>query len=437
MSSRSTIAALSSGRLPSAIAIIRISGPQAFPAVTALITPPGSAPRVLPKPRRASLRRLYRHHDSAVLDEALVLLFPSPDSATGEDLAELHVHGSPAIVAALLETLAALGVRSAEPGQFTRRAFEAGRLDLTQVEGLADLLAATTEAQRAQAAAQANGALRRSAENWRDRLIAILAEVEAQIDFSDEADTAAATLDPAALDTIISELHTALAGYSAGERIREGLTCAIIGPPNVGKSSLLNALVARDAAIVSPIPGTTRDLIEAQAVFGGVPVTLIDTAGLRPSTDPIEAEGIARARSTSSIADIVIAVTTTESWPDIPTTIRVVNKVDLAEVAASVGRDDLGVSARTGQGLDLLRSRLTEIVAAQISPGEPSLVTRLRQHNALVHAGTSASAARTLEDPALVAELLRASLHALAALGGRSDVEAVLGAIFERFCIGK
>jgi len=393
----------------------------------------------------AGLRRLVRGADRAVLDEALVLTFPGPASATGEDLLELQCHGSPAVVEAVLAELALHGVRLAEPGEFTRRAFEAGRLDLTQVEGLADLLSAATEAQRAQAAAQAGGALRRAAERWRDALIGLMAGVEAEIDFADEADTAGSALDRDAAERLIGELGAALAGFSAGERVREGVRCAIVGPVNAGKSALLNALAGRDAAIVSDRAGTTRDVIEVQAVFGGVPVTLMDTAGLRESADPIEAEGIARARLRAAEAEIVLAVSAEADWADAPNgAIRVWSKSDLRGGLgnqpvsdAADGSGLLHISVQTGVGLDALRSTITAAARAVAGHGEPQLVTRGRQRDAVVRARDGVVAALREPDPALQGEALRQASVALDRLAGRSDVEDVLGAIFSRFCIGK
>jgi tRNA modification GTPase len=417
--------------------VLRVSGPEAFRAGEALCGR-------LPAPRMAGLRRLVRAEDGAVLDEALVLTFPGPASATGEDLLEIQCHGSPAVVDALLAELAAHRVRLAEPGEFTRRAFEAGRLDLTQVEGLADLLSAATEAQRAQAAAQAGGALRRAAERWRNALIGLMAGVEAEIDFADEADTIGSALDRDAAERLIEELGSAVAGFSAGERVREGVRCAIVGSVNAGKSALLNALAGRDAAIVSDRPGTTRDVIEVQAVFGGVPVTLMDTAGLRDSADPVEAEGIARARARAAEAELVLAVSAYGNWADAPPgAIRVWSKADLREVPGSgpsqivLAGGPVQVSALTGAGLDALRSAIAAAARAVAGHGEPQLVTRGRQRDAVARARDAILAALGERDPALQAEALRRAAVALERLAGRSDVEDVLGAIFSRFCIGK
>lgn len=430
---RSTIAALSSGRLPSAVAVIRVSGPHAFPALAALLGE--VAP---PRPRKAGLRRLLHPVNGSVLDRALVLRFPGPASATGEDVVELHCHGSPAVVAAVLDALATHGVQAAQPGEFTRRAFDAGRLDLTQVEGLADLLAATTEAQRLQAAAQADGALRRAAEGWSTRLVDLLASIEANLDFADEADTASSTVDQTELAAIAAEIGSTLDGFAAGERIREGIACAIIGAPNAGKSSLFNALLGRDAAIVGPAPGTTRDLIEAEILVGGTPLTLVDTAGLRETTDPIEAEGARRARARAATAEIVLAVSADGGWPDAPDgALRVRNKADLLGDRVPVDPAVLFASARTGSGLPAIRSALAERVAGLTAGGEPRLVTRGRQRDLLAQAVAVLRSAGEEAAPELMAEGLRSALAALESLAGRHDVEQILDAIFSRFCIGK
>lgn len=428
---RATIAALASGRPPSAIAVIRVSGPNAFPVIERLIE--GGC---LPSPRRASLRRLIHPTDAAVIDDALVLRFPGPASATGEDVAELHCHGSSAVIAAILEMLSAEGVRAAEPGEFTRRAFEAGRLDLTQVEGLADVLAATTEAQRAQAAAQAGGLLRQKAEGWADGIIQLLAGLEAALDFADEADAATASLDRTAAITLADEIADALASFTAGCHIREGVKCAIVGAPNAGKSSLFNALLGRPAAIVADTPGTTRDLIEAHLVLGGVPVTLIDTAGLRQSGDAVEMEGVRRARAELAEAELVIAASENSDWPTLPDgAIRVRTKADLGVSACETG--EIAASAHSGVGLDVLRLEMTRRVLTLTRPGEAKLVTNQRQGLALQQAEQGVRGASEVDDDVLAAEMLRSAMTALERLIGRRDAEAMLDALFSRFCIGK
>src|SRR4051812_1271851 len=302
MTDQPTIFALSSGRPPAAIAVVRVSGPR---AADTIMTFGGK----LPEPRRAALRRL--RHDGALLDEALVLWFPGPNTETGEDMAELHLHGGRAVVAAVLDALGKLpGLRVAEAGEFTRRAFENGRMDLTAVEGLADLVFAETEAQRAQAMRQYQGLLGGRAEAWRQKLIGALALIEARIDFSDEADVPEDLIGPAlhAARELLDEIEKTLADEHRGERLREGLVVAIAGPPNAGKSSLLNRLARREAAIVSPYAGTTRDVIEVHLDLGGYPVTLLDTAGVRESDDPVEQEGVRRAQARAAAADLVLWV---------------------------------------------------------------------------------------------------------------------------------
>ncbi len=304
MSDRSTIFALSSGRLPAAIAVVRISGSQAGVALEKLIG------RV-PEPRKAALVRVRDPANGEPIDEALALWFPAPHSETGEDVAELQLHGGHAVVAGVLGALGTVpGCRLAEPGEFTRRAFEAGRLDLTAVEGLGDLIAAETPAQRRQAFRQLKGLIGDRAEAWRRRLIEALALVEARIDFSDEADVPEDLIGPAlhAAQQLRSEIAAILADGRRGERLREGLVVAIAGPPNAGKSTLLNRLARRDAAIVSPYAGTTRDIIEVHLDLDGFPVTLLDTAGIRESNEPVEQEGMRRARERAVGADVVLWV---------------------------------------------------------------------------------------------------------------------------------
>jgi len=301
---RDTIFALSSGRGPAAIAVVRISGPAAGDALKALTAK-------LPAPREAALARVRDPASKETVDQALILWFPAPHSETGEDVAELQLHGGRAVIAATLSALARLpGLRPAEAGEFTRRAFENGKLDLTAVEGLAELVAAETQGQRRQALRQLQGALGKRAETWRQRLIRALALVEARIDFSDEADVPEDLLGPAlaVAHELETEIAAALADGGRGERLREGLVVAIAGPPNAGKSTLLNRLARREAAIVSPYAGTTRDVIEVHLDLGGWPVTLLDTAGIRESDDPVEMEGVRRARERAQGADLVLWV---------------------------------------------------------------------------------------------------------------------------------
>jgi tRNA modification GTPase len=444
-SDRPTIFALSSGRPPAAIAVIRVSGPQARLALTAL----GGK---LPEPRRAALRRLRHPETKVLLDEALVLWVPGPNTETGEDMAELHLHGGRAIVAAVQQELGRLtGYRLAEPGEFTRRAFEAGRLDLTAVEGLADLVAAETEAQRAQAMRQFTGALGGRAEEWRQRLIGALALVEARIDFSDEADVPEDLVSPAlhAARELIEDIGKTLSDDHRGERLREGLVVAIAGPPNAGKSSLLNRLARREAAIVSPHAGTTRDVIEVHLDLAGYPVTLLDTAGVRESEDPVEQEGVRRARQSAERSDLVLWVEeagarspaapqrsdSKESW-------TVYSKVDLID-SYPKRRDNtpktFEISSVTGTGLDQLVASIGRFAADFFSTEEAPVVTRQRHRETLgeVVGALQRAVAGGSGSEELIAEELRLAARALGRLTGRVDVEDVLDVIFRDFCIGK
>jgi len=438
---RPTIFALSSGRLPAAIAVVRVSGPQARAALEAL----GGK---LPEPRRASLRRLRNPASQAVLDEALVLWFPGPNTETAEDMAELHLHGGRAVVAAVLEALGKLpGFRPAEAGEFTRRAFENGRLDLTAVEGLADLVFAETEAQRAQAMRQFSGALGGRAEAWRERLIGALALIEARIDFSDEADVPEDLISPAlhAARELLEEIEKTLRDEHRGERLREGLVVAIAGPPNAGKSSLLNRLARREAAIVSPHAGTTRDVIEVHLDLGGYPVTLLDTAGVRESDDPVEQEGVRRARARAEAADLVLWVVDAaegsgQKRNELENEWIVHNKTDLVDSAAKQPAESaraFEISALTGTGVGRLVDAVGEFAADLLSGGEPALVTRQRHRDALRECADALGRAGAARQEELVAEELRLAARALGRLTGRVDVEEVLDVIFRDFCIGK
>jgi tRNA modification GTPase len=449
-----TIFALSSGRPPAAIAVVRISGPRARAALEALIGR-------LPQPRIGSFARLRDPQSRELIDEGLALWFPGPRSETGEDVAELQVHGGRAIVAALLQALGQLeGFRLAEPGEFTRRAFDHGRLDLTAVEGLADLIYAETEAQRRQAVRQFKGLLADRAESWRGRLIAALALLEASIDFSDEGDVPEG-LRHKALD-ILGPLEAEIrhAGTGQGERLREGLRVAIAGPPNVGKSTLLNRLARREAAIVSPYAGTTRDVIEVRLDLEGFPVTLLDTAGLREASDPVEQEGVRRAWGAVTDADLVLWVvdaTTVDPKPGglaiLPADLVhwiVLNKVDLlspgplaelqSRLAGSApGNTLLTISAATGAGVDEL-VRAVARFAAQFFTSEPALVTRERHRLALRAASEALEEALRLGAAGaeeLLAEQVRLATRALERLTGRIGVEDILDVIFRDFCIGK
>jgi tRNA modification GTPase len=454
-SSRSTIFALSSGRPPAAIAVVRVCGPQVRAALEQLIG------RV-PQPRQAALARVRDPASGEVIDEALALWFPAPHSETGEDMAELQLHGGHAVIAAVLDVLARIeGCRPAEAGEFTRRAFENGRLDLTAVEGLADLIAAETPAQRRQAFRQLKGLIGDRAEAWRRTLIEALALVEARIDFADEADVPEDLVGPALVSAqrLREEIAGALADGRRGERLRDGIVIAIAGPPNAGKSTLLNRLARREAAIVSPYPGTTRDVIEVHMDLDGYPATLLDTAGVRQSDDPVEREGVRRAEERAQSADLVLWVTDASAdgrvAGDKPkyaagSDVWVVgNKLDLVgdnrcESRESRPTEDrpsaFAISALTGTGMDALMAALSTHVRDYFSTSESAIVTRARHRRALEETmdALDRSLAGGLSGPEeLIAEELRAAATALGRLTGRIDVEDILDVIFRDFCIGK
>jgi tRNA modification GTPase len=478
---RPTIFALSSGRPPAAIAVIRISGPRAGDALKALAGK-------IPEPRKAAFARLRDPQTQEPIDEALALWFPAPASETGEDVAELQLHGGRAVIAATLTALGQLeGLRPAEAGEFTRRAFENGKLDLTAVEGLADLVMAETEGQRRQALRQMQGALRARAESWRERLTRALALVEARIDFSDEADVPADLIAPAlALARALEgEIAAALADDRRGERLREGLVVAIAGPPNAGKSTLLNRIARREAAIVSPYAGTTRDVIEVHLDLEGWPVTLLDTAGIRDSDDPVEREGVRRARDRAAAADLVLwvvdataAAGTGQKSAPAPPTWLIRNKIDTISATqrnefehSNINKNEpvvrineplkgvvnkrltrsnedefttdeygFNLSSTTGEGFEALLTALTDHAEGFLAGAEPALVTRERHRRVL---GDALAALRRAGKPELagredlLAEELRSAAQALGRLTGRVDVENILDVIFRDFCIGK
>jgi tRNA modification GTPase len=444
---RDTIFALSSGRPPVAVAVIRVSGPGARLALETM------AGRV-PEPRRAAFARLRPQPGGEVIDEAITLWFPAPKSETGEDVVELQVHGGQAVIAAVLAALGRIdGLRPAEPGEFTRRAFANGRLDLTAVEGLADLIFAETEAQRRQAYRQLAGTLGKQAENWRSRLIEAQALVEAGIDFSDEGDVPDKLLGPALATAraLREEIGAALADDKRGERLRDGLVVAIAGPPNAGKSSLLNRLARRDVAIVTPHAGTTRDVIEVHLDLEGYPVTLLDTAGIRDTQDPVEMEGVRRARARAGEADLVLWVTDAAATPvggdrgeGAVCTWQVRNKIDLVERDLKPSPCSSGevfpISALTGVGIGELIAALARHAGAALEGAEASLVTRERHRAALrrvVEALDRALGEGSAGREDIVAEELRLAARELGRLTGRVDVEDVLDVIFRDFCIGK
>jgi tRNA modification GTPase len=476
-----TLYALASAPGRAAVAVWRLSGPGVADGIRALTG------RAAPEPRRASLRQLTDPTTGVAIDQALVLWFPGPASFTGEDSAELHSHGGRAVAEAVGAALAGLpGFRHAEPGEFSRRAYLNGKLDLTEAEAIADLAAAETEAQRRQALAQAGGALSGLYDGWRAELIRLRAHLEADIEFPDEE-----IGDPVAqlsgqLAALRASVSDHLADGRRGERLRDGLTIAVVGAPNAGKSSLVNALARRDVAIVSPEAGTTRDAIEVHLDLGGYPVILVDTAGLRDAAGLVEAEGIARARARAGSADLVLALFAADAEPDAETlallderALVVRSKADLTISYASppegkvgpqvrVGRaaspspterrlrqnpppagqsavdlplkggsEEIEISARTGAGLDSLLQTLTDRVATLLADRGPPPPTRARHRESLTHCVTALDSAQTAVLPELAAEDLRSAADALGRITGRIDIEDMLDAIFRDFCIGK
>lgn len=426
MTASATIYALSSGHPPAALAIVRLSGSEAFATAAALT---GGR---LPAPRRAALRR-FRAADGALLDEGLLLLFPGPDSATGEDVVELHLHGGRAVVAAVLAALAERpGLRAAAPGEFTRRALANGRLDLTEAEGLADLLAADTEAQRRAAQAMAGGMLRRRIGEWADRLNLLSARAEIALDYVEEEDGAAPP-DDLGEDAarLVTEMGALLAAPAA-EPLRDGIRVAVAGPPNAGKSSLINALAGSERAIVSPVAGTTRDLVETPLALHGIPFVLIDTAGLRDSTDEIERIGIDRARAAIESADLLLWLGEEAERPPHRHGLLVAAKAD----EAGPVRPGLLVSAMTREGLSALVDALTTAATSWL-PGEDGLVLQQRQRHHLQFAADALHAVVGEGDVLLAAEHLRRARSELAQLSGQASTDSMLDALFGRFCVGK
>ncbi len=437
-----TIYALSSGRPPSAIALVRVSGSQAGKIVTTLA---GKTPM----PRMAT-RALLKDIGQRPIDDSVVLWFPAPASATGEDVAEFHVHGGRAVLATLFAALSEFeNVRAAEPGEFTRRAFENGKLDLTEAEGLDDLIHADTDRQRRQALRQLKGLLGDRARDWRARIIEASALIEAGIDFSDEGDVPAELIAPALakVRTLLAEIEVVLAGQGRSERLRDGLVVAIAGPPNVGKSTLMNALARREVAIVSPHAGTTRDVIEVQLDLDGYPVTVIDTAGIRETDDPVEQEGVRRARARAADADLVLWLT--DRLPAVVQhdgaapvwTVR--TKIDLEQrprpLADVPGQRIFQISASRGDGLPELTGAMVEFAVSTFGGGEAALIGRARQRTLLQE--TKLALSRCIEvvgeGEELAAEELRRAAQFLGRLLGRVDVEDILDVIFREFCVGK
>ncbi|MEH2511441.1 tRNA modification GTPase [Nitrobacteraceae bacterium AZCC 1564] len=451
LSPNQTIFALSSGRAPTAIAVIRLSGPQARAAVESLCGK-------IPAPRVAHLATL-RNANHEPIDEGVVLWFPGPHSVTGEDVAEFQVHGGRAVIAAMFEALGKIGgLRPAEPGEFTRRAFENGKLDLTEAEGLDDLIHADTDRQRRQALRQLRGLLGNHARDWREQIIKASAMVEAAIDFSDEGDVPDDLIGPAKerVRRLLDEIEGVLAIAGRSERLRDGLVVAITGAPNVGKSTLMNQLARRDVAIVSPQAGTTRDIIEVHLDLDGYPVTLIDTAGIHETLDPIELEGIRRAKARAGDADLIFWLVDgrtdearggpnvaewNEGVPNDPGRIWTIrNKLDdLAGPTTSTvgGQLAFSISAKNGRGLSELMDSLVQFASSHFDD-EVSLITRARHRTLLQDAADALGRALSMkEEPELIAEELRIAIHSLGRLTGRVDVEDILDSIFRDFCIGK
>ncbi len=449
-----TIIALASGSGRAGVAVVRVSGPAAAGVLRHF------SKRPAPDPRVAAIREL--HDGTGFLDEALVLWMPGPNSYTGEDVVEFHVHGGPAIIEAVLASATKSRLcRTADPGEFTRRAFDAGRLDLTQAEAIADLIDAETEGQRRQAGRLYQGEAARTFEGWRGLLMSAMAALEASIDFPDEADIPGeinlTALEP--IEALAADLEAALGDAGRLRSVREGFRVAILGPPNAGKSSLMNRLARREAAIVSPVAGTTRDVVEVRLVLAGYPVWVADTAGLREASDAIEAEGVKRALARAEEADLRIWVsdasegdvsretsvgTGRSHLADVrPGDLRVLNKADLIGSAPPLaGSEDVFVvSAQTGAGLDGLERRLQQIVRERLDADEAPLVTRAR-HRDLVEEALAAveralEGARIGMGAELVSEDLRLAARALGRITGSIDVEDLLDRIFSQFCVGK
>ena len=444
MSLNETIFALASGRGRAGVAVVRLSGPGSKASLEKL------SGKSAPKPRIATLRPLYRSKDKSLIDQSLVLFFPMPNSFTGEDVVELHLHGGPAVLTALFEELSGIeGLRPALPGEFTRRAFEHGKMDLTEAEGLGDLVNAETEAQARQALRQMQGELGRLYEAWRTELITALAHLEADIDFPDEdlPGGVAAAIAPK-VASLKAAIQNHLADGHRGEKIREGLDVVILGRPNVGKSSLLNALARRDAAIVSEQEGTTRDIIEVPMDLAGFPVIIADTAGLRDSDNIIEREGVRRARARAERADIRLVMTTADA-PELPTEFadllrpgdyHLVNKIDMPGASSGAhslkGRPCL-LSVKTGEGLEEFLKRLEQDVTARLDLSGAPALTRVRHRQSLEECAAALARFEKAPEPELAAEDIRLAVRALGRITGRIDVEDILDVIFGDFCIGK
>jgi tRNA modification GTPase len=440
-----TIFALASAPGRSGVAVIRVSGPETGAVLDAV----AGLPR--PKPRLAALRA-FRTGEGAVIDQGLALWFEGPASFTGEDCAEFHVHGGTAVIEAMAERFLELGVRPAEAGEFTRRAFQNGKMDLTEAEGLADLIDAETEGQREQALSQMTGALRSLYEDWREQLISVLAAIEGEVDFPDEEDvpeTLSETAGPP-LAMLSDALIAHLDDGRRGERVREGFSIALIGEPNAGKSTLLNALARRDAAIVTDIPGTTRDVVEVRLVLAGFPVIVADTAGLRDAADQVEAEGVRRALDRAQNADLRLGVVDV-SRETLPAKLLetltdadalILNKMDQGQtlhLSDELGMTRFELSAKSGLGLPALEGWLEEVVRDRLSRREAPALSRARHRQAVERALDHLMAAQSqlARAPELAASDVHLAIRALESLTGRIDVEDVLDRVFSQFCIGK
>jgi len=418
-----TIVALSSGRPPAAIAVVRTSGPAALEAAARLA---GS----LPEGRHAALRRLIDPRDRSLIDEVLLLRFDAPNSATGENIVEYQCHGGRATVDALISALlACAGIRMAEPGEFTRRALANGRIDLTEAEGLSELLMAETELQRRSAMARAGGALRKRLDGWRDELLALAAQAEVAIDYVDEDDGSVAPDLGGPIDRLASNISILLETPRV-EPLRDGIRVVVAGPPNAGKSSLVNALTQSEKAIVTHIAGTTRDVIEVPIAIDGIPFVLVDTAGLRESDDVVEAIGVGRAREEADRADLLLWLSIDDP-PEHAGLIQIAAKSDLG-----FGGCGLAVSAVSGQGISELMRLLVDR-AGKLLPKADELALDRRQHDLLVEAHQSLRRAARLNDTVLMAEELRNARLAIDRISGRAGVEDLLDALFGRFCLGK
>lgn len=427
MTERDTIYALSSGRPPAAVSVIRISGQRAHEAGKQIAAE-------LPPPRTAAVRELRNPGSGELLDEALVLRFDSPASATGEDVVEFQCHGGRAVVGSILFALASLrGLRPAEPGEFTRRAFENGRIDLTEAEGLADLIEAETESQRKTAIALAEGGLKKQVAEWQERLLMLSAEAERSIDYDEEDGHV-----PPALQDKCADLERDLQEWLERppvERLKDGIRVVVAGPPNSGKSSLVNVIAGEERAIVTDIPGTTRDHIEVPLALDGVPLLLTDTAGLRDSADQVEIIGVARAARLIEAADVLVWLGDADEMPDRPQRILVHSRADLPE-RDIVPDGALAVSAQSGLGLAELLQRIG-ILARSLLPSEGAIALNQRQRRHLEEAASALSNASASSDIVIIAEDLRLARSAFDRLTGRAGVEDVLDALFSRFCLGK